>query len=94
MADLNIDTLLEKLLAVTEYRLTKNVSEPELTKLCAKASEIFAKQPSLIEIDPPVVICGDIHGQFSDLLRVFSHHGFPPKVNYLTSHKNGRKVGK
>lgn len=38
---------------------------------------------SLIEIDPPVVICGDIHGQFSDLMRVFSHHGFPPKVNYL-----------
>lgn len=81
--DLDVDTLIEKFLAVTEYRLTKNITETELNTLCAKAAEIFSKQPSLIEIDAPVVICGDIHGQFSDLIRIFNHHGFPPKVNYL-----------
>ena len=67
---LDIDALIEKLLAVTEFRLTKNVSEQELTQLCTKAVEVFSKQPSLVEIDPPIVICGDIHGQVSSPLLV------------------------
>jgi serine/threonine-protein phosphatase PP1 catalytic subunit len=30
-----------------------------------------------------VFICGDIHGQFSDLLKVFDKCGDPSKSNYL-----------
>lgn len=40
-------------------------------------------QPSLIEIDPPVRICGDTHGQYGDVLRIFGRGGFPPISNYL-----------
>merc|ERR1712176_590965 len=31
----------------------------------------------------PLKLCGDIHGQYHDLLRVFEHGGFPPEENYL-----------
>uniref|UniRef100_A0A914RLX0 protein-serine/threonine phosphatase n=1 Tax=Parascaris equorum TaxID=6256 RepID=A0A914RLX0_PAREQ len=48
-----------------------------------KAKEIFLSQSSLIEIDPPVRVCGDTHGQYGDLLRLFSRGGFPPTSNYL-----------
>lgn len=37
----------------------------------------------MIEAEAPVVICGDIHGQYADLLRIFDKNGFPSVTNYL-----------
>lgn len=37
----------------------------------------------LVEVSAPVRVCGDIHGQYSDLLRIFTFGGHPPESNYL-----------
>ncbi|KAI7905142.1 Metallo-dependent phosphatase-like protein [Cokeromyces recurvatus] len=55
----------------------------EIIYICKAAKEIFMRQPSLIEIHPPVKIMGDIHGQYNDLLRLFELGGYPPESNYL-----------
>ncbi|EFP06529.1 hypothetical protein CRE_08395 [Caenorhabditis remanei] len=38
---------------------------------------------SLLEMEPPSIVCGDIHRQYSDLLRILDKNGFPPDVNFL-----------
>ena len=55
----------------------------EITAVCFAARDIFLAQPTLIELSPPVKIVGDVHGQYSDLIRLFEMCGFPPSANYL-----------
>ncbi|OQR91197.1 hypothetical protein THRCLA_09075 [Thraustotheca clavata] len=60
-----------------------NLLESEIRALCLHSREIFLSQPILVELEAPIKICGDIHGQYYDLLRLFEYGGFPPDANYL-----------
>jgi len=60
-----------------------SLSESEIKMLCNRARPVLLEQSMLLELEAPIKICGDIHGQFSDLLRVFEYGGFPPEANYL-----------
>lgn len=60
-----------------------NLSNEELTGLCHQTRELAMSQPMLLEIQAPICICGDIHGQFFDLLRIFECAGLPPTTNFL-----------
>ena len=44
---------------------------------------MFLKQPILLELEAPLKVCGDVHGQYYDLLRLFEYGAFPPESNYL-----------
>jgi serine/threonine-protein phosphatase PP1 catalytic subunit len=82
-----LDDIIRRLV---EFRNTRpgsgkqvHLSEGEIRQLCAVSKEIFLQQPNLLELEAPIKICGDIHGQYSDLLRLFEYGGFPPEANYL-----------
>lgn len=60
-----------------------DIQADEIQFLCTHALEIFKNQNMLVELNAPVIICGDIHGQYYDLLRLFRLGGCPPKENYL-----------
>ena len=80
----NIDMIILKLLSVRnkvnkEVKLEYN----EILWLCDEVSKLFLNQPVCLYLDTPVNVCGDIHGQYSDLIRLFEAGGYPPEVNYL-----------
>lgn len=60
-----------------------NIPENQIRQLCLVAREVFLQQPMLLELEAPVNIVGDIHGQYQDLLRHFEKTGYPPDANYL-----------
>jgi len=60
-----------------------NLKLHEVKYLIEKSREIFISQPVLLDLEAPLKIVGDIHGQYWDLLRLFEYGGFPPDANYL-----------
>nr|XP_029123547.1 serine/threonine-protein phosphatase PP1 isoform X1 [Elaeis guineensis] len=80
-----LDDIIRRLLELRGSRAGKQVqlSETEIRQLCVVSRDIFLQQPNLLELEAPIKICGDIHGQYSDLLRLFEYGGFPPEANYL-----------
>lgn len=61
----------------------KPLSELEVKQLCEKAKEVFAKEENVQPVKCPVTICGDVHGQFHDLIELFQIGGRCPDTNYL-----------
>ena len=84
-SSLNIDQILEKLLEVRSFPPGKlvHLKESDISALCFAARDIFLDQPVLLELEAPLKICGDIHGQYYDLLRIFDTCGFPPENTFL-----------
>ncbi|CAL0302307.1 unnamed protein product [Lupinus luteus] len=83
MMDNNVlDDVIRRLL---EGKGAKQVqlSESEIRQLCVNARQIFLSNPILLDLSAPIRVCGDIHGQYQDLLRLFEYGGYPPSANYL-----------
>eukprot|EP00766_Chilomastix_caulleryi_P002974 gnl/Chilomastix_caulleri/4006.p1 GENE.gnl/Chilomastix_caulleri/4006~~gnl/Chilomastix_caulleri/4006.p1 ORF type:complete len:111 (+),score=7.19 gnl/Chilomastix_caulleri/4006:107-439(+) len=51
--------------------------------LCQKVKEILATEPNVLSLNGPITVCGDIHGQFYDLVELFKVGGDCPYTTYL-----------
>ena len=59
------------------------MTEVELKYLINTSKRILIEQPTFLELESPITVCGDTHGQYPDLLRLFDLGGYPPEANYL-----------
>jgi serine/threonine-protein phosphatase PP1 catalytic subunit len=83
---LDVDDMIQRLLDVGYTgKVSKSLclKNNEIFAICQAARDVFLTQPTLVELSPPVKIVGDVHGQYSDLIRLFEMCGFPPASNYL-----------
>ena len=82
---MDVDSIIEKLLSVRGNKPGKQVDlkEEEIKFLIEKSNQIIKEQKMLVELEAPLHVCGDIHGQYYDLLRIFEHCGYPGEYNYL-----------
>lgn len=53
------------------------MSYDELDELCSAAKKIIIKEPTLLQLNAPIKVFGDLHGQFGDLMRLFHEYGSP-----------------
>lgn len=59
------------------------VDEDSVMELCFLARDILVLEGNVQHLSAPITICGDIHGQFQDLLKLFSVGGECPETSYL-----------
>jgi diadenosine tetraphosphatase ApaH/serine/threonine PP2A family protein phosphatase len=69
--------------AIAQLRACRPIPEPQVRELCHKARELLIEEGNVVTVTAPVTICGDIHGQFHDLMELFRVGGDPPDTNYL-----------
>jgi diadenosine tetraphosphatase ApaH/serine/threonine PP2A family protein phosphatase len=59
------------------------IPEADLKRLCTHVKNLLMEEANVQPVRSPVTICGDIHGQFYDLLELFRTGGEPPSTNYI-----------
>jgi len=68
---------------IDTIRQCKFLAEADLKKLCEVVKEYLLEESNVQPVPSPVTICGDIHGQFYDLLELFRTGGELPDTNYV-----------
>ncbi|KAJ3354161.1 serine/threonine protein phosphatase Pzh1 [Entophlyctis luteolus] len=82
---LDVDICIARLIEARNRKATKAfcLKNSTIISICQRVREVFMEQSVLLEIEAPVNLVGDVHGQFEDLLRIFDKVGYPPSANYL-----------
>ncbi|KAK9512143.1 hypothetical protein O3M35_000631 [Rhynocoris fuscipes] len=59
------------------------LKEQEVKGLCLKVKELLNNEPNVLNLEVPISVCGDIHGQLPDLTELFAIGGELPWQTYL-----------
>lgn len=68
---------------IAQLKTCQYLSEPEMKILCDRVRSILLEESNIQPVASPVTICGDIHGQFWDLLELLRKGGSIPETSYI-----------
>ncbi len=70
---------------VEHLREQKDLDKKYVFKILLDVIQLFKGLPTLLDIPVPegthITVCGDVHGQYYDVLNIFKINGYPSKVN-------------
>ena len=68
---------------ITQLKECKHLPEADMKALCARVRAILLEESNIQPVKGPVTVCGDIHGQFWDLLELLRKGGETPATSYI-----------
>ena len=79
----NLKSLVDPEECLKSLREEKCIPEREMRIVCEKVKEILLEEANVQLVQLPVIIVGDIHGQFHDLMELFRITGSPPDKSFV-----------
>jgi hypothetical protein len=66
-----------------KLRRGEHIDVNSVLALCERMKDLLVEDDNVVSVRSPATVCGDIHGQFFDLLELFNMSGQAPETSYI-----------